>query len=70
MEISTVSLKEDKEKKENIYSKICPDERFVESRIIRVKGRIIWLNNSINGRINIRPRGEPKGSRWETKDLN
>jgi hypothetical protein len=58
-----VSPKEDKEKKENMYSRICPEERFVERRIIRVRGRIIWLNNSIRGRINIRPRGDPTGSR-------
>ena len=62
--------KEAKEKKENIYSIICPEDKFVLSRIIRVKGRIIWLKISIRGKINISPDGAPYGSICETNGLN
>lgn len=54
-----VNVNEDKEKKENIYSMICPEERLVLRRIIKVKGRIKWLKISIKGRISIKPTGDP-----------
>ena len=50
---------EEIEKKENMYIIICPDERLVLKRTIRVKGRIICLKISTRGKKNIRPEGEP-----------
>ncbi len=46
---------------------ICPEERLVLSRTIKVKGRIIWLNTSTNGKKSIRAEGEPYGSIWAKK---
>lgn len=47
-----------------------PAERLVLNRIIRVSGRIIWLNNSINGRRIAKNMGAPKGSKWATNDFS
>lgn len=57
-----VKVNEEIEKNENIYIIMCPDERLVLSRTIRVNGRIIWLKISTNGKKSIRPEGEPKGN--------
>ena len=38
---------------------ICPAERLVAKRIVRVSGRIIWEKISTKGRNSIRPDGAP-----------
>jgi hypothetical protein len=57
-----VRVKEEREKNENIYIIICPEERLVLSRTISVKGRIIWLKISTNGKKSIKPEGDPNGN--------
>jgi len=61
--MSAVSEREEIEKKENIYSIICPDERLVLSRIISVKGRIMCLKPSMRGSSTANPIGLPNGRR-------
>lgn len=51
-------------KKENINIMIWPEDKFVLSRIIKVNGRMMWLNTSTNGRKSIKAEGDPKGSIW------
>ena len=48
---------------------MCPAARFVDSRIIRVSGRMNWENSSISGRKTIRATGDPVGTRWAIKAL-
>lgn len=57
--IKAVKDKEETAKKENMYNIICPEERLVLIRIIRVRGRIIWLNPSIKGSKIDKPIGLP-----------
>ena len=47
-----------------------PEERFVLSRIIKVKGRISWEKISTKGKNNIKPTGEPYGSMWAKKSFS
>lgn len=62
-----VKVKEEIEKNENMYIIICPEERLVLSRTIRVNGRIICLKISTSGKKSIRPVGDPKGNMWARK---
>ena len=43
----------------NMYIIMCPLDRLVLNRIIRVKGRISWEKISTKGRNSIRPIGDP-----------
>lgn len=47
------------EKYENINIIICPAERLVAKRIVRVRGRISWEKISTRGRKSISPDGAP-----------
>jgi len=49
---------------------MCPEDKLVLRRIIRVKGRIRWLNPSIKGSKIDKPIGLPNGKRWETQLFN
>ena len=61
--IRIVRDREEIEKKENMYSMICPEERLVLRRIIKVNGRMRWLKASIMGSKVARAIGLPKGRR-------
>lgn len=50
---------ESKVKYLNMYIIMCPLDRLVLNRIIRVKGRISWEKISTKGRNSIRPIGDP-----------
>ena len=47
------------EKYENINIMMCPADRLVANRIVRVKGRITWEKISTRGKNNISPVGAP-----------
>ena len=52
-----------------MYIMMWPEERFVLSRIIRVKGRISWEKISTRGKKIISAVGAPKGNICATKDF-
>lgn len=53
-----------------MYIIICPEDKLVLKRIIKVSGRINWENNSTKGKNSIRPKGDPYGSKWAKNSLN
>jgi hypothetical protein len=57
--IKVVRDREETAKKENMYNIMCPEERLVLRRIIRVKGRMRCLNASIKGKSTERAIGLP-----------
>lgn len=61
---------DNKVKYENMYNIICPLDKFVLNRIIRVKGRISWEKISIRGSKSINPTGAPYGSMWDKNSLS
>lgn len=52
-----------------MYIIICPLAKLVLSRIIKVKGRIIWEKISTRGKNSIKATGDPYGSIWDIKPL-